>query len=362
MSETTMTTGTGGGTGRILWMDISKAAAAWMVVTAHLLRQGVFTDYLAAVAVAMFYMLAGATLHVHTDWRTWLRRLAQRIVLPYLAVGLISIVIYRILGSYAAASLGTSVAETTLPEDLWHLLYGSSVHGWMKWNESLWFLPSYCVMILMAEGIEHVALRRKVLMPILYVAGGVAGYLLITVGTTGLPWHLETALLVLPLCGYGRYLRLYQIRKRKNAWETALVGLVLLYVGFRMYSGLLDAAGGSFSLRSPQLADPIRTYVFLICTCVGIFTLVWYVTRGIDVNAWVVYPGQNSLDIVLWNKFPVLALQVLLPLVIPGVSNLYIGGTDPRALIIAALLAIPCIALCLVWATIYQRAFVLLRH
>lgn len=346
---------------RIAWIDITKATAAWMVVTAHLLRQGVLTDYLAAVSVAVFYMLAGVTLHAHDDMRAFLGRLLRRIVLPYLVVGLVSIVIYRVLGSYAADSLGTAVAETTLWQDLFHLLYGSSVHGWMKWNESLWFLPCYSVTILLAEGFEHVGQRWRLLQVVLYLGCGVVGYSLIRCGVTGLPWHLETALLVLPLCGLGRYMQ-QGILAQRRSWVMILAGAAFVVSTVQKFGNVERAAGGSFSLRAPQLAGAETTYLFLILSTTGVIYLVKGLAQYIDFPAWVRAVGAHSLDIVLWNKFPVLFLQVVVPVLLPGVLPSYIGGMTPPALLAAAILAIPCMALCVVWSGLYQYVLRRLRH
>lgn len=348
-----------GGNDRVQWIDNAKAVAAWMVVTSHLLRQGVLTDLLAAMSVSMFFMLAGITMHSHQDLRQYLRRLVRRIVVPYLAVGLISIAVYRVLGSYAASQLGVTTQETTLVDDLVNLLYGSSVGGRMKWNESLWFLPCYCLMILMAELIERVSVRHRLVMVALYVGGGALGYCMIAAGITGLPWHLETALLVLPLCGFGRLMRTSLIGYRTRPLIAALLGVGWFGTGLQIFPAVMQEAG-SLSLRAPHIGGAEETYWFLIATSAGLICLIWGLTSRLRI-AVVPYVGMRSLDIVLWNKFPVLFLQVVVPLIIPGFDTLFVGGTDPEAVLIAAILAVPCIAACFVWTAWYKGVYERLR-
>lgn len=352
----------GGSIGRIAWIDITKAAAAWMVVTSHLLRRGAITDYLAAVSVVVFYLLAGMTMHAHVDTRAFLARLLRRIVLPYLAAGLVSIAVYRILGGYAAARLGTAVAKTTLSEDLWHLFYASSVQGRMKWNESLWFLPSYCVMILLAEGIERISEGHAQLRVALYLIGGAVGCALIGSGHVGLPWHLETALLVLPLCGLGQYLRYTLLGGRMQPWFALLFGAALFCYSMELYPGVRAAAGGDLSLRAPQLPDAGATYLFLLVSGLAVIYLVWFCAWFVPLPEVLMRVGAHSLDIVLWNKFPVLAMQVLVPAIIPGFGTLYIEQTSGQALLVAAVLALPCMALCLVWAAWYRHILARFRR
>lgn len=345
-------TSPGAQAGRIQWIDITKAMAAWMVVTSHLLRQGVLTDLLAAFSVSLFFVLAGMTLHPHKDRLQFMQRLLQRVVLPYLAAGLISIAVYRILGNYAAQRLGAASVTTTLAEDLRHLLYGSSVGGRMKWNESLWFLPCYCLMILMAECITRLRQIHYLLPLAFYVAGGAAGYRMIQAGMTGLPWHLETALLVLPLCGFGQYVGIGLMAMRTRPAMAILVGAAMFCSGLQMFPAAEAGAGGSLSLRAVHIGGAYETYWFLLATSVGAIYLIWYLARRRPVAA-APYVGAHSLEIVLWNKFPVLFLQVIVPVMVPGFDTLFIGGTDMSAVLMAAILAIPCMAVCLVWAGCY---------
>lgn len=344
------------GSGRLVWIDLAKALAAYMVVMSHLIRSGVLTDFLAAFSVGIFFALAGVTHHRHENVTAWAAGLLRRIVLPYLAVGLISIVIYRFLGSYAASRLGVSVAETTLVEDLTHLLYGSSVGGRMKWNESLWFLPCYCLMILLSEIILQIARERVALEGLLYAICGLIGYGMIRAGMIGLPWHLETALLILPLCGLGRAVQRGIHGRSLPGGLTFMSGVLLLVLGMVSFAAAQRRADyGSLSLRAAHVADLISTFGFLVCAAAGFVLIIYAATRGVH-GSTIAVLGERSLEIVLWNKFPVLFMQVLLPVVLPGLEDWFVGRADLIAILAAAILAIPCVILCLVWADLYTMA------
>lgn len=361
MSDTVCSPGAGSA-GRILWIDTVKAMAAWMVVTSHLLRQGVVTDLLAAMSVSIFYVLAGVTMHRHADLVQFVARLLRRIVLPYLAAGLVSIVIYRLLGSYAAGRLGAEGIHTTIPEDLMHLLYGSSVGGRMKWNESLWFLPCYCIVILLAELIERMGQIHSILPAILYIACGYGGFTMIAAGIMGLPWHLETALLVMPLCGAGRYLYRGMQIVRIHPLAALLGGLGWWSVGIEMFTAAeARAAGGSLSLRAVHIAGAPETYWFLMGTSVGAILVIYAATNVRRMPVCLTGLGTHSLDIVLWNKFPVLFLQVVIPVLCPGFDTLFVGREDAAAVLMAAVLALPCMAACLFWTSLYTMTLHRLR-
>lgn len=366
--ESTLQNKTGREAGRIVWIDIAKAAAAWMVVTSHLLRQGMLTDYLAAVSVAAFYILAGMTLRRYDSYAAYSWGRLRRIMLPYLFVGLVSIVMYRMLGSYAASHLGVALPETSAIEDLWHLLYGSSVNGLMKWNEPLWFLPCYCLSMMLAQHIERIGTGHRLRQGLLYLLGGLVGYGFIAAGITGLPWHLETALFLLPLIGCGRWLRGELQEDARGGRQAGLVGAALLAVGAVLFTvAESQAQEGAFSLRAIHLGGLWESYGFLLASAAGILLLVRALCsmgtmRMLAEGPVLPYVGAHSLDIVLWNKFPVLAAQVLLPLVLPGITARFVGRSDAQALLIATLLALPCMGLCLVWTFLYQSFFARLRR
>ena len=69
--------------------------------------------------------------------------------------------------------------------------------------------------------------------------------------------------------------------------------------------------------------------------------------------------GIRSYDIMLWNKFPVLALQVLLPKILPGISGVFMENDSIQGLTAASAGAVFCILLCLVWIRICRS--ILLR-
>lgn len=67
------------------------------------------------------------------------------------------------------------------------------------------------------------------------------------------------------------------------------------------------------------------------------------------------YVGRHSFDIMLWNKFPVLIFQTLLPVVIHGFDDLYEAQDNLRGVLISIPLTLVCIALCLLWTAFYQH-------
>ncbi len=332
----------------------------------------------------MFFLLSGMTFRYHTDQKQYWIQVAKRIILPYFGVGLFSIVVYRLLGGFAAKGLGTSIQETTIWEDLLHLLYGSSLHGAMKWNESLWFLPCYVCVIILANLVGCVMNRAGKLAGYAGKADGrlavsdnkklstwipgIAAVLFLLIGLyltqwsgeqANLPWHLETAFLMFPVFTLGHYWKktLESCTKRK-LWIVILSCLVAFVCSIYQFRAL----GAAMSIRTNELPNVTLCYVFLVF---GMMTI-WYLACMIDmtfirvgknstislltrIRKVVSIVGQSTLEILVWNKFAVLVCQLLLPRIIHGSGKWFIETTSVGGLILSLCLAVPCIAACLIW-------------
>ena len=66
--------------------------------------------------------------------------------------------------------------------------------------------------------------------------------------------------------------------------------------------------------------------------------------------------GRHTLDILLWNKFPVLAVQVGAKKSAPGFAVLFLENNSVPGVLIAAVLAAGCICLCMLWQGMYRAA------
>ena len=144
---------------RIGAVDRGRGIAILFIVSAHVLRKGALADYLMSTGVALFCVLSGVLLpggKKRPFWQKVARRL-RRIYVPYLLVGLVSILVYAVLGQAAAAILKTKSGEmeTGVLTNIGYLLFANSKnHHSMKWNETLWFLPCFLLALLFSAGIE----------------------------------------------------------------------------------------------------------------------------------------------------------------------------------------------------------------
>lgn len=373
--------------GRIEYIDLARAFGILVMVSFHLLRRGPYTNLMNLMILPVFFYLTGYVRAIgrssrHQSFFGYVRKRARSILLPYFLVGLVSILIYQMLGSYAGSRLGVKV-NTSFGVNLLHLLYGSGKNGAMKWNESLWFLPCIFCMNLIAEIIERMPVRgiraRNAMRSAAAVLCLLAGRLLAGRGAV-LPWHLETALanLFWTEAGImtGEYLAVSWTESqpvhtdgrdsdsRRSIPVSTSVSSRDFCISRLILCGLCICA---IILLTPHLGKvSFRTdeydhyFTALLCGAVCVL-LIMTVCRAVqksgDGARWLRISGsvgERSMDIMLWNKFPVLFCQTILPVILPGFEKTFLENNTPGGLVICLLLAIPCLLLCLLWTDIYK--------
>lgn len=432
-------------TKRQLYVDVARAMAITMIVMAHVLRTGVVADYLGSTGVTMFFFLSGYVYRWKEDRRAyWLGRI-RRLVIPYLAVATVSILIYHAAGRFAAAQICTDIGTTDILPNLAAMLYANSKDHSMKWNETLWFVPCFLAVLIMANLLERwIVWRGKkgcdLSAEIVRLAAiGTSlclHYFLTQRNDLRLPWQWETAFAMLPTFeagilahtaisvhdaqAYTNDIKLGKcgdFRPIRLTTGTAL-GIALLSIALEI---ILTPINGQISIRGDIYTHYALSFLILALGVAGYILLAYGIVRVIALCATKTnilaptrallhvkpqaitsrqgdmssddftdpgsasfahpedirrkesagsqisaagdnrflclasYVGRHSFDIMLWNKFPVLIFQTLLPVVIHGFDDLYEAQDNLRGVLISIPLTLVCIALCLLWTAFYQH-------
>ncbi len=348
------------------WIDIARGIGIWLIAAGHLLRRGHIADYILSGAVALFFYLAGYVYYWHEDRAQYWKGRVLRLVVPYLAVGSVSIILYEFLGAYAAHVLGTA-APPGFAADFRHLLFANGKLGCMKWNESLWFLPCLFSMTVLAEFIEYMVrtsttgIIKAAEVRIVYVVlfGGI-GYILTQWMKGGMyPWHIETALCMLFFFEAGQVRR--QIHDSRVRWAQLSGGKFRKpRVDVRVMSGICGIAAsliltiynGSISVRTDEYPHYLLSFFIMFLFSEGVVQL----TIAAEHCAFLENIGRASMDILLWNKFPVLFVQLAVGPILFHWERLFLEKDTVPAAVLTALLALPCMGLCIAWTKMYQAA------
>ncbi|WP_026506845.1 acyltransferase family protein [Butyrivibrio sp. MC2013] len=373
---------------RIYALDIAKAISIYLVVLAHLLRDGPYFAYIVPATIPVFFILSGVSYRPSGSFPAFLSKKARALIKPYLFAGIISICIYRIMGSFAGDMLREGGGEKSFMSNILELVYANAKHDHMKWNNSLWFLPCFFVLLIIAEIYERYILplicsNKESLMAIVsrlifsFLTSGLAFILSGFVTDLRLPWHIEGALYAMPFFQIGIILRpyIYRMTGKGSSDEEgapsslgstdpsgkadqgrALLSASISFIFFFAIGIFLGLINGETSARTDEYGLYPALYYFS-----GISFAISFISFGSIIKDRIPdisFVGRNTLPVLLWNKFPVLLIQ----LAVPGFLSLIRDPGSPIALMGCLLPAIIVIMACLVFDSILKAALELLTR
>ena len=318
---------------RVAWLDIAKAITILMVVFGHTLRSGMGHQIVYSFHVATFFFLSGMTSGADNLSRR-IKNDFLRIMIPYYSFSIISILIYAVLGSFAADSLGLSV-DTSFGHSLAGMLYACPVNGSMQYNMPLWFLPClfatkiiYYASCKLCRGNHH-----KVFLFSIVLAG--IGFVYTYLGGPRLPFHISVALKMVFFFSLGRIIFLWLAKPRTTFIKRPLA--IILGTALLIATGVIAVftpAINYSSDRFPNLAT------FLLTALMGSFG-VCTLSIGLCKCRWIERIGKTTLVILVIHKFPVLVFQTI------GPQKVFLEQYDtPAGIITALFVSLITIALC----------------
>lgn len=319
---------------RITWIDVARGVAMIAIVFGHTVNMGPWKVWVYSFHVPLFFILSGMTFHVEASFGRFCIDKAKRLLVPYYCFGFASILVFVVVGNFAASILGRDTVNTSLSLNVIGLAYGNGKNGMMDFNLPLWFLPCMFVVYLFAFFLIWIEKKSK-------RAGGVMALillstLLVSIGITlidpvpALPFSAENALVLLPLFYFGIILR------RVN-WPTLsycgkmVAGIVIFSVG--LIAAMLNARNGIVD----YVATACRSYpLFLVGSvfqCGGLML----VLSNIESANMLSLIGRQTMAILVMHKFPIVFCQIILAnVVVFGVAAL----ANPLAALIVSFLAI----------------------
>ncbi|MCI2049822.1 MAG: acyltransferase [Lachnospiraceae bacterium] len=329
---------------RIGYLDAARGLAILLIVFGHVLKDGTLRQVVFSCNVPVFFLLAGQTYRFDPDFRRFALHRARRIVLPYFAVSLVSIALYRVLGQAAAGSLGVKTRSTTLLQDLFGMVYANSRNGFMKWNLPLWFLPCLFTTILLADAAERLLQEPTVRTRLILIFSFLACGFLIRqfLPSLALPWCIEIALYMASFyeCGIlitekGLMKRLLRFTRRTRQLNVFL--FVALLCGITIDISL---ANGFAQVRNMDVGRSFWLLTLSSVTGGAALLLLAVPLRKIQLLK---RAGRGSLAILLFHKFPILFFQTICP----GTKTLLKHGSSAGGILCALAVTAVTAALCL---------------
>lgn len=292
----------GRGGHRVRAIDLARGLSIALVVLGHTPLPQWLNGPLSVVRLPLLFVVSGFLFNFtryRDAARVLLERRARRLVVPYLAAGLLTYLFWL------AVTRRVEPGQRQIPwyRPLLGLLYGGSTQEWLPFNLPLWFLPTlFSASLVFWALLRAVATRPPAVQAAAFALAGAAGA---AAGRHAfLPWGVDIALVVQPFLWAGYLLRQAGWLTRRTAlpppaWlagaalyaaSLALNGPVAINV--RAYGSLplLYAGGLGGSLVALRLAQALTA---------------WPVADRI-----LAYLGRNSLVILCFHvglAFPLLA-------------------------------------------------------
>lgn len=314
---------------RIDTIDIAKGIAISAIVIGHV-STGLLWDAFLIFATASFFLLSGLTFYYDGEaggigWRrngspvSFLKKTAGRLLFPYAVWGLISIVIYMILGRVAVSVLGLENDSVDLLHNLLGLLFGNSASGYFDWNRPLWFLPCLFIVEVIAYAVLRLTEKNQMLQTSAAVVTAILSlgwlYFLSLHESETFIWFFETetALAMLSFFMIGVLIRRFYINLSEKDTKPvvrvilALVGIICIAVIFYTVS-----KRGGADTRT-DLYRGFGWYMMGAWLGIIMVLLVSLAMTRLKAFSFFSYIGKRTLPILVMHKFPILLFRMVIP-------------------------------------------------
>ena len=327
---------------RLTWLDIAKAITILLVVFGHTLRGGIAQKIVYAFHVATFFLLSGMTCKTD-NLKIRIKNDILRILVPYYSFSICSILIFLLLGKFAAGKFDLEI-NNSLGYNLVGMLYGCPTRGGLKYNTPLWFLPCLFATKMVYYGLSKICREKPLPIFLCSLVLAAGSFVYTRLGGPGLPFNLSVSLKMLLFFSLGRifFMWLPSVKESlKSGFLPIILGIIMLAVTgvVAVFSPKMDYASDTF----PNIVT------FLITTLLGSFG-VCFLSMGIGKCKWIEYVGKTTLSILVMHKFPILVFQTIGPQ-----KALLAQYNSPVGIGLAVVVSVVTIVLCLIADWIIRR-------
>ena len=278
-----------------------RAIAIVYVVLGHVTTLPLVENYVWSFHVPLFFFVSGILFKDKQEgfWK-YLKDRFFSLMVPYYSIGLVCVLIFALLGRFAAEKLAVDGYSFDILTNLGGLLYGSAKTGHLKFNLPLWFLPClFCVTVIyyFINRLTQGKPGRIMMAMVLFAVGGyVINY---HTGIRMLPLGLETAITMTVFYGAGN---LYQVRGLKDFDRPFWILLILA-------GAVISCFNGRVTYSADRYNNILLFYPAVLCSIIGYTAL----ARTIDHSSILEYLGRNTLPVFALHKLPVLFFQTVVP-------------------------------------------------
>jgi acyltransferase len=212
---------------RVLWIDTLRAIGIFFVVLVHTGRVDdlFILIYIKSFFIPLFFFVSGlfAKESFYNDsFPNLLKKLSQRLLIPYIFFGLVSYFSWLFLLRHFKDQHFDPF------KSLLGILYGSGSGNWLSYNIALWFFT--CLFMVQVFFFLLIRASHKkseiALLPLFLFFLSILGYIATTYiasPSTRLPWSIDIALTAAVFYGVGYLLRPYILTQLFTKWRWPVI-------------------------------------------------------------------------------------------------------------------------------------------
>jgi len=333
---------------RITYIDFAKAIAIYLVVIAHFLRNGAFFAYLIPASVPVFFALSGLTYSYDKTCIEFFGKKIKTIVIPYFFAAFVSVIVYTFLGKNAGTSLKSNGQDYSISENIFGIFYANAKTGLMKWNNSLWFLPCLFSTLSIVFLFDKIVSQKKGTVStkiriIFAICSSLLGFFITAFFPKFyLPWHIETALINVAFVECGIILKDFVFENFKASFKFFIIMLIAFLAAL-----VLSYLNGEVSARTDEYSNFLIYFVSALLFSTSFMLLGCFFDKAKIMH----YVGRSTLQILIWNKFPIILMQMKIPFIKNAIKN----PDEFRSLVICFLPSMAVIFICIIIGKIQNK-------
>lgn len=285
-------------------IDLAKGIGILLVVFGH--HDTALHPYIATFHMPLFFLLSGLFHPCQLDFKSFVKRRARQLLVPYFSFSIVLFLIWLVAGKYLGMA---SHQEVSVFESFMGIFTAVRIDGLSNigWGGMMWFLPC----LFLVGCLYHLVARCSSKYIILFnVAAVLVAMILMKLIKIRLPWSFITALMALPFYTFGNLCKSYILNRQSSTTCWKDTGIFLL---FSMVCYLLGPSKGMINMVSNHYYNLFLFFTGGLAGSLLLINLLKFVKDGSW--KWVNYLGMNTLVIYAFHLRAKSVVEVAYPMV-----------------------------------------------
>lgn len=299
---------------RLKYIDNMRGISILLIVIAHVMtycsKLALIYKIIYAFHVPAFFVISGYIYNENNSFKQTFLKKFKRLIIPYFIYSILFLIPYYFLGKYAINSLGTNITMD-LKQSFLEILYGTSYNQALKQNSPLWFLPALFTTEIIFYFI--ISLRNKicfkkiydVFMTVLLLISGI----IINKFNFNLFFGLSSFLSLGIFYYFGFLLGKANIKNRLN-YSFYMIPLFIICILIFIFNNKISYTDYRYGY-----------YLLFVLGAIIASLIMMIISNNIKYDKYLTIVGSKSMDIMIFHKLFIVALQMLFFKLLPSLSH-----------------------------------------